>query len=50
MVDLKHKSIRIYRKAGKFELLGEARNLTGYAVLPGFRLAISRLFADPAFS
>ena len=50
MVDLKHKSVRIYRKAGKFELLGEGRNLTGNAVLPGFRLAIERLFEDPAFS
>src|SRR5438132_1431029 len=50
MLDLKHKSVRIYRKAGKFELLGEGRNLTGNAVLPGFRLAITRLFEDPAFS
>jgi len=50
MVDLKHKSVRIYRKAGKFELLGEGRYLTGNAVLPGFRLAIARLFDDPAFS
>jgi len=50
MVDLKHKSVRIYRKAGKFELLGEGRYLTGNAVLPGFRFAIARLFDDPAFS
>ena len=50
MVDLKHKSVRIYRKAGKFELLGEGRYLTGNAVLPGFRFAIARLFEDPAFS
>ena len=50
IVDLKHKSVRIYRKAGKFELLGEGRYLTGNAVLPGFRLAIARLFDDPAFS
>ena len=50
MVDLKHKSVRIYRKAGKFELLGEGRYLTGNAVVPGFRFAIARLFEDPAFS
>ena len=50
MVDLKHKSVRIYHKAGKFELLGEGRYLTGNAVLPGFRFAIARLFEDPAFS
>ena len=50
MADLKHKSVRIYRKAGKFELLGEGRYLTGNAVLPGFRFAIARLFEDPAFS
>ena len=50
MVDLKHKSVRIYRKAGKFELLGEGRYLTGNAVVPGFRFAIARLFEDTAFS
>ena len=50
MVDLKHKSVRVYRGTRKFELLGEGRYLTGNAVLPGFRFAIARLFEDPAFS
>ena len=50
LVDLKHKSVRIYREPGKFELLGAGRFLTGNAVLPGFRLAITRLFEDPSFS
>ena len=50
MVDLKHKSVRVYREPGEFELLGEGRYLTGNAVLLGFRYAIARLFEDPAFT
>ncbi len=50
MVDLKHKSVRIYREPEEFELLGEGRHLSGNAVLPGFRFAIARLFVDPTFS
>ncbi len=50
MVDLKQKSVRVYRGTRKFELLGQGRHLTGNAVLPGFRFAIARLFEDPAFS
>jgi Uma2 family endonuclease len=50
MIDLKQKSVRVYREPGKFELLGEGRFLPGNSVLPGFRLAIARLFDDPALS
>jgi len=50
MVDLKHKSVRIYREPEKFELLREGRYLRGNSVLPGFRFAITRLFDDPGFS
>jgi len=50
MVDLKHRSVRIYRQPEVFELLREGRFLRGNSVLPGFRFAITRLFEDPAFS
>jgi len=50
MVDLKHRSVRIYRQPEVFELLREGRFLRGNSVLPGFRFAITRLFDDPAFS
>ena len=50
LVDLKNKSVRVYREPGKFEMLGEGRYLTGNSKLPGFRFAIARLFEDPAFS
>jgi Uma2 family endonuclease len=38
--------VRVYREPGAFELLKSGRYLTGDAVLPGFRMALSRLFEE----
>jgi len=46
MVDTKHKSVRVYRKPGEFEVLRPGRFLGGNSVLPGFRYAVGRLFED----
>ena len=46
MVDPKHKSVRVYRKPGEFELLSADRILTGNSVLPGFRISLHRLFEE----
>ena len=48
MVDVRHRSVRVYRGPEKFELLGAGRFLTGNSVLPGFRYAVARLFEEPA--
>ena len=44
MVDLKNRSVRIYRPGEAFELLRGNRVLTGNSVVPGFRLSLTRLF------
>ena len=49
MVDIRHRSVRVYREPGRFELLRPGRWLSGNSVLPGFRYAIAKLFEDPAF-
>jgi len=49
MVDIGHRSIRLYREPGKFELLRPGRSLSGNSVVPGFRYAVSKLFEDPTF-
>lgn len=49
MVDTRHRSVRVYREAGRFELLRPGRFLSGNSVLPGFRHAVAKLFEDPAF-
>ncbi len=46
MVDIKHQSVRAYRKPGEFELLRRGRFLSGNSVLPGFRFAVSKLFGE----
>ena len=46
MVDPKHKSVRVYRKPGEFELLRGNQQLTGNSVLSGFRLSLHRLFEE----
>jgi len=50
MVDPKNKTIRAYREPAKFELLRSERTLTGNAVLPGFRYALSKLFEAAAIN
>ena len=49
MVDLRHRSVRVYREPGRFELLRPGRWFSGNSVLPGFRYAVAKLFEDPAF-
>ena len=49
LVDIGHRSVRVYREPGKFELLRPGRVLTGNSVVPGFRCAVSKLFEDPTF-
>lgn len=49
MVDIGHRSVRVYREPGKFELLRPGRILTGNSVLPGFRYSVTKLFEDPSF-
>ena len=49
MVDIKHKSVRVYRKTNDFELLRPGQFLTGNSVLPGFRFAVTKLFENSAF-
>ena len=46
IIDPKSKTARVYRKAGKFELLRPDRALIGNAVLPGFKSALSKLFEE----
>ena len=46
MVDVRQQCVRVYREPDKFELLRAGRFLTGNSVLPGFRLAIVRLFEE----
>ncbi len=46
MVDIKHQSVRAYRKPDKFELLRSGRFISGNSVLPGFRFGISKLFGE----
>lgn len=49
LVDIGHRSIRVYREPGKFELLRQGRSLSGNSVVPGFRYAVSKLFEAPTF-
>jgi Uma2 family endonuclease len=49
MVDLRHRSVRVYREPNKFELLRPGRFLSGNSVLPGFRCAVAKLSEDPSF-
>jgi Uma2 family endonuclease len=44
MVDLRNRSVRVYRPGATFELLRGNRVLTGNSVVPGFRLSLARLF------
>ena len=49
MVDIGHRSVRVYREPGKFELVRMGRSLSGHSAIPGFRYAVSKLFEDPTF-
>jgi len=44
MVDLRNRSVRVYRPGESFELLKGNRVLTGNSVVPGFRISLSKLF------
>ena len=44
MVDMRNRSVRVYRPGEPFELLRGNRVLTGNSVVPGFRLSLARLF------
>jgi Uma2 family endonuclease len=46
MIDPKTKSARVYRPNGESEVLRRGRVLTGNSVLPGFRIALGRLFEE----
>ena len=46
IVDPKSKTVRVYREAGKFELLRADRTLSGNVVLLGFKLALSKVFEE----
>ena len=44
MVDLRNRSVRVYRPGQSFELLKGNRVLTGNSIVPGFRISLSKLF------
>jgi Uma2 family endonuclease len=44
MVDMRNRSVRVYRPGESFELLRGNRVLTGNSVVPGFRLSLAKLF------
>jgi len=49
VVDVRHRSVKVYREPDEFELLRPGRFLSGNSVLPGFRCAMARLFDDSSF-
>ena len=49
LVDIGHRSVRVYREPGRFDLLRMGRSLSGNSVIPGFRYAIAKLFEDSIF-
>jgi len=46
MIDIKNKTVRVYRPGQLFEHLQSEKALTGNSVLPGFRISLAKIFEN----
>jgi len=46
MIDMKNKTVRVYRPGHPFEFLKGEKTLNGNSVLPGFRISLAKIFEN----